>query len=91
MFLQYAVEGGVIAVLGLVALLVWMARIARSIPQLPKWERLYLFATPIVFALAGMTQNAIQDSEVRFVLLGFIGALLATASTIELHRGEQGV
>ena len=80
MYLEAAVEGGVVAFLGLIAFFIWLVRVAKSIPHLPSWQKSYLVLTPVAFCLGGLTQNAIQDAEVRFTLLGFVGVLLATAT-----------
>lgn len=75
MYLQYAVEGGIIPVVALLGLLSWLVLIAARAGGLQHWERAAYIATPVMFALGGLTQNAIQDSEVRFALLAYIGFL----------------
>ncbi len=69
MYLQAAVEGGIISCLSLIAFLAWwFIRLKNNLPT-DRWHRLAMMATPVAFALGGMTQNAIQDSEVRYTLL----------------------
>jgi len=75
MYLQYAVEGGVIPALTLVLLLVWLTKIGWNAQGFAAWARASYIVTPIAFATAGLTQNAVQDSEVRFALLCYIGFL----------------
>ena len=73
MFLQYAVEGGLVAPLALFAFLAWWSvRLWKFLPT-RKWHRLALVATPVVVALGGLTQNSMQDSEVRYMVLLFCG------------------
>lgn len=86
MFLEYAVEGGVVAVLAFFGLLIWLVRIAINSKNLGKWEKFYLVITPIAFAIGGLTQNAIQDSEVRYVFLGFIAVLLNRVLTVRVNH-----
>lgn len=74
MYLQYAVEGGLIPTLALLSLLIWLAVLGWATTG-AAWERFYLAFTPISLALGGMTQNAIQDSEVRFAFLAFVAVL----------------
>lgn len=76
MYLEYAVEGGVVALASFAALLIWLVKIVKATPNLPRWERFYFLATPLAFAIGGLTQNAVQDSEVRYVFLGFVAVLL---------------
>ncbi len=86
MFLEYAVEGGVVAVLAFFGLLIWLVRIAINGKDLAKWEKFYLVVTPVAFAIGGLTQNAIQDSEVRYVFLGFIAVLLNRVLTVRVNH-----
>jgi O-antigen ligase len=74
MFLQYAVEGGCIPPMALLAFFVWWHLHARRHGSNQNWERPAFMLTPLMFALGGLTQNAVQDSEVRFMLL-FVCAL----------------
>ena len=69
MFLQYAVEGGCIPPFALLAFLIWWHLHARRPGSNQNWKQLAFMLTPLMFALGGLTQNAIQDSEVRFMLL----------------------
>ena len=73
MYLQAAVEGGVIASLALMAFLAWWFRIAKTNRATEEWFRLAMMCTPVAFALGGLTQNAIQDSEVRYSLMLLCG------------------
>lgn len=76
MYLEYAVEGGITAFAAFVGLLIWLVRIVWMTKGFESWERFYLLATPLAFAAGGLTQNAIQDSEVRYIFLGFTGVLI---------------
>ncbi len=76
MYLQYAVEGGVIAPLALLGFFVWWTVSLVQGLQTSTWHRFALIMTPTIFALGGLTQNAIQDSEVRYLLLLTCGASL---------------
>jgi O-antigen ligase len=69
MYLQTAVEGGFLAVIGLVSFLAWWWLVARSARSLSPWIRTAAMYTPLTFGAGGLTQNALQDSEVRYVLL----------------------
>jgi O-antigen ligase len=69
MYLQAAVEGGLIAGLGLLTFLIWWFLHARNFKQVESWQRLGAMITPLAFAAGGLTQNAIQDSEVRYLLI----------------------
>ena len=69
MYLQYAAEGGIIAPLGLLAFLIWWGLRLRNGLKTESWYRLAMMLTPLAFAMGGLTQNAIQDSEVRYILL----------------------
>ena len=69
MYLQAAVEGGVFAALGLVCFFYWWNLRARRDQKMGSWQRLAFTTTPLVFALGGLTQNAFQDSEVRYMLV----------------------
>lgn len=69
MYLQAAVEGGLVAGLGLLTFLIWWFLHARSFKQVESWQRLGAMITPLAFAAGGLTQNAIQDSEVRYLLI----------------------
>jgi O-antigen ligase len=69
MYLQAAVEGGLIAGLGLLAFLIWWFLHARNFTRVESWQRLGALVTPLAFAAGGLTQNAIQDSEVRYLLI----------------------
>jgi len=69
MYLQAAVEGGLIAGLGLLAFLIWWFLHARNFTRVESWQRLGAMVTPLAFAAGGLTQNAIQDSEVRYLLI----------------------
>lgn len=86
MYLEYAVEGGVVAVAAFVALMIWLALIVLRTRNLEAWERFYLLATPLAFAAGGLTQNAIQDSEVRYIFLGYIAVSLHRILTAESTR-----
>jgi len=74
MFLQYAVEGGCIPPFALLAFLIWWHLHAHRHGSNQNWKQLAFMLTPLMFALGGLTQNAVQDSEVRFMLL-FVCAL----------------
>lgn len=76
MYLQAAVEGGIVAGLGILLCLLWLARLILTSKRLFLPQRFQLIATTIFIGLAGLTQNALQDSEVRFVFLGFVGVTL---------------
>lgn len=69
MFLQAAVEGGIVAAFGLLSFFYWWNLRARRDQKLDSWQRLAFTTTPVVFALGGLTQNAFQDSEVRYMLM----------------------
>jgi O-antigen ligase len=69
MYLQAAVEGGLIAGLGILAFLIWWFLHARNFTRVESWQRLGAMVTPLAFAAGGLTQNAIQDSEVRYLLI----------------------
>jgi hypothetical protein len=69
MYLQAAVEGGVIAALGLVGFFIWWFLCVRTFAWREQWQKLGFIVTPLVFAAGGLTQNAIQDSEVRYLLM----------------------
>ncbi len=71
MYIQYAVEGGIVATLAFLSFLVWWALKVKRTLHTEKWHRLALGLTPAIFALGGLTQNAVQDSEVRYLLLLF--------------------
>lgn len=75
MYLQFAVEGGIIPPLALLGLLVWLARLAMTASEITRQERFWFFSTPVALALGGLTQNAFQDSEVRFAFLVFIAVM----------------
>jgi O-antigen ligase len=68
MYLQTAVEGGFLAVIGLLAFLIWWWVIGRTSQHLSASQRIAIMITPFAFAAGGLTQNALQDSEVRYVL-----------------------
>lgn len=68
-YLQAAVEGGLIAALGLFAFFVWWFLHVSNFAWREQWQRLGFIMTPLVFAAGGLTQNAIQDSEVRYLLM----------------------
>ncbi len=69
MYLQYAVEGGIVPPLALLGFIVlWVLTIKKYLST-EKWHQLALVITPIIFAASGITQNAVQDSEVRYMLL----------------------
>jgi O-antigen ligase len=76
MFLQYAVEGGLIPPLALIGFFCWWTIILLRGLNTERWYRLALLITPGLFALGGLTQNAVQDSEVRYLLLLVCGASL---------------
>jgi O-antigen ligase len=69
MFLQTAVEGGVISALGLLSFFIWWTLKARMFQSNESWIFWASRLTPIVFAAGGLTQNAVQDSEVRYLLI----------------------
>jgi O-antigen ligase len=69
MYLQAVVEGGLVAGLGLLTFLIWWFLHARNFKQVESWQRLGAMITPLAFAAGGLTQNAIQDSEVRYLLI----------------------
>lgn len=69
MFLQAAVEGGLVSLLSLVGFLAWWFMRIKSNMETERWYRYAMLSTPVAFALGGLTQNAIQDSEVRYTLL----------------------
>lgn len=69
MFLQAAVEGGIVAVFGMLSFFYWWNLRARRVYKSDSWQRLAFTTTPVVFALGGLTQNAFQDSEVRYMLM----------------------
>jgi len=69
MYLQYAVEGGVLSAIGFFAFLIWWFLKMRSSTAIEPWLHWALVLTPLTFALGGLTQNAIQDSEVRYMCL----------------------
>lgn len=76
MYLQYAVEGGFVPTLAFISFLLWwFLKIRRSI-HTERWHQLALALTPVLFATGGMTQNAVQDSEVRYLLLLFCATSL---------------
>jgi O-antigen ligase len=69
MYLQAGVEGGIVSSFALLAFLAWWFIRLRANLLTDRWHRLAMMTTPVAFALGGLTQNAIQDSEVRFTLL----------------------
>jgi O-antigen ligase len=71
MYLQYAVEGGFVSALAFIGFLLWWTMWLRQSLHTERWHRLALIITPVVFAAGGVTQNAVQDSEVRYLLLLF--------------------
>lgn len=71
MYLQYAVEGGIVAVLAFISFLIWWFLKIRSTLHTERWHIIALGLTPAMFAAGGLTQNAVQDSEVRYLLLLF--------------------
>jgi O-antigen ligase len=75
MYLQSAVEGGFIPALALVSIILWLLKTI-FVSNLKRDEKFYFASTAIMFALAGITQNAFQDSEVRYVFFGFIALVL---------------
>jgi O-antigen ligase len=87
MYLQTAVEGGFLAVIGLLSFLTWWWLAARSARFLPAWMRIAAMYTPLAFAVGGLTQNALQDSEVRYVL--FCMCALQMASIIRSENGQK--
>jgi O-antigen ligase len=80
MFLQASVEGGLISVVALCAFFIWWFIQVKVNLTGESWYRLAMLTTPIVIALGGLTQNAIQDSEVRYMIL------LVCASALYLAR-----
>lgn len=87
MYLQTAVEGGFLAVMGLFSFLAWWWLTARSARFLPSWMRIAAMHTPLAFAAGGLTQNALQDSEVRYVL--FCICALQMASIIRSENRQK--
>jgi O-antigen ligase len=87
MYLQTAVEGGFLTVIGLLSFLTWWWLAARSARFLPAWMRIAAMYTPLAFAVGGLTQNALQDSEVRYVL--FCMCALQMASIIRSENGQK--
>lgn len=87
MYLQTAVEGGFLAVIGLFSFLTWWWLVARSARAQPTWIRIAAMYTPLAFAAGGLTQNAIQDSEVRYVL--FCICALQMAFIIRSENGQK--
>jgi hypothetical protein len=85
MFLQAMVEGGFIAGLGLVVFLVWIAKLGWERSEGAILYRSIAVLTPLSFALGGLTQNAFQDSEVRYALFVYLSFLMA----FDLSRMEQ--
>jgi hypothetical protein len=76
MYLQYAVEGGIVAALALAGFLAWWYLSARQWSHGDPMRIFVLRVTAVAFALAGLTQNSIQDSEVRYLLvLTFAGLI----------------
>lgn len=69
MYLQAAVEGGLLAVTGLLTFFIWWFLRAMHFTSPERWQRLAAMMTPLVFAAGGLTQNAIQDSEVRYMII----------------------
>lgn len=69
MYLQSAVEGGLVATLGLACFFIWWFLVARNFRSEIYWQRLGSVITPVIFAAGGLTQNAFQDSEVRYLLI----------------------
>jgi O-antigen ligase len=86
MYLQYAVEGGFLPPLSLLALLCWMAIASKQNRLLSSCERFAYIATPVCFALGGLTQNAIQDSEVRYVFMIYTAMWASRMESGELIR-----
>jgi len=69
MFLQTAVEGGVISALGLLSFFIWWAVKSRIFQSGESWIFWSSCLTPLLFAAGGLTQNAVQDSEVRYLVI----------------------
>jgi O-antigen ligase len=86
MYLQYAVEGGVIASLALLGFFIWWTLILAGGLTTDRWHRLAMVITPGIFALGGLTQNAIQDSEVRYLML-----LVCSASLWFTRQQDQAI
>ncbi|MEI6834586.1 MAG: O-antigen ligase family protein [bacterium] len=84
MYLQAAVEGGLVAGLGLLTFLIWWFLHARNFKQVESWQRLGAMITPLAFAAGGLTQNAIQDSEVRYLLI--LSCTFCFAISMPSHR-----
>ena len=82
MYLEFAVEGGIIAVAAFAGLLIWLVQIVWKAPLQNAWERFYLLATTLAFAAGGLTQNAVQDSEVRYIFLGFVAVVVNRVITV---------
>jgi O-antigen ligase len=83
MYLQLLVSGGVVALALFALWLGWWAKVARACER-RYGGRMGRAATEslVVLCLAGLTQNAFQDAEVRYAL-----TLLCTA--LALARGNQ--
>ncbi len=79
MYLQTLAEGGVVSLLLFFG---WgtclMSYASRNFRDKP-----YLWLMLFVFFLAGTTQNAVQDSEVRYALAVLLGLLLAGGCRVE--------
>jgi O-antigen ligase len=79
MYLQYAVEGGVIPAFALVGFLLWWIISAKQFSHNDRLTAYVMQITAVSFAMAGLTQNSMQDSEVRYifmlVLAGFISRI----------------
>ena len=77
MYLQYAVEGGIVAALALAGFLAWWYLSARQWTPGDPGRILVLRVIAVAFALAGLTQNSIQDSEVRYLLVMTFAGLIS--------------
>jgi len=87
MYLQAAVEGGLIAGLGLLTFLIWWFLHARNFTRVESWQRLGAMITPLAFAAGGLTQNSIQDSEVRYLLI--LSCTVCFAISMPSHREKK--
>lgn len=83
MYLQSAVEGGLVATLGLACFFIWWFLVARNFRTEMPWQQLGAVITPVIFAAGGLTQNAFQDSEVRYLLI-----LTCTACFCLMERSQ---